>query len=216
MERGFWSNALFQFADYIKVPFQLPPVLLGMALLLISALLVRSAGPALAAAAGRDRPGAAVRAVLPGHAAGADRHALYHPGGLYRAQPAGLGAGRGGRAAADRPIHRRSLANPGRRCPVHLPQGDPAADPAGAAGRADLQLHPPHDQPFGHHLPGHRPLAHRDRLDHERLGAGRLDGRFGLFDDYYRPGADRHWRDQPGNPAHRCADRGDVDISMGA
>ncbi len=42
MERGFWSNALFQFSDYIKVPFQLSPVLLGMSLLFISALLVRS------------------------------------------------------------------------------------------------------------------------------------------------------------------------------
>ena len=42
MERGFWSTALFQFSDYIKVPFQLTPVLLGMGLLFISALLVRS------------------------------------------------------------------------------------------------------------------------------------------------------------------------------
>jgi iron(III) transport system permease protein len=42
MERGFWSSALFQLSDYIKVPFQLSPVLLGMALLFISALVVRS------------------------------------------------------------------------------------------------------------------------------------------------------------------------------
>ncbi len=41
MESGFWSSALFQLSDYIKVPFQLTPVLLGMALLFISALLVR-------------------------------------------------------------------------------------------------------------------------------------------------------------------------------
>ncbi len=42
MERGFWSSALYQMADYIKVPFQLSPVLLGMALLFITALVVRS------------------------------------------------------------------------------------------------------------------------------------------------------------------------------
>jgi len=42
MERGFWSSALFQLSDYIKVPFQLTPVLLGMGLLFISALVVRA------------------------------------------------------------------------------------------------------------------------------------------------------------------------------
>jgi iron(III) transport system permease protein len=42
---GFGSSALYQLADYIKVPFQLTPVLLGIALLFISALLVRSADP---------------------------------------------------------------------------------------------------------------------------------------------------------------------------
>ncbi len=41
MERGFGSNALFQLSDYLKVPFQLPPLLLGMTLLFISALLLR-------------------------------------------------------------------------------------------------------------------------------------------------------------------------------
>jgi len=45
MERGFWSNAVYQFADYIKVPFQLTPALLGIALLFISALLVRAENP---------------------------------------------------------------------------------------------------------------------------------------------------------------------------
>lgn len=45
MVRGFGSNALFQFSDYIKVPFQLSPALLGMALLFISALVVRAAEP---------------------------------------------------------------------------------------------------------------------------------------------------------------------------
>jgi iron(III) transport system permease protein len=42
MERGFWSSAVFQISDYIKVLFQLSPALLGMMLLFISALLVRS------------------------------------------------------------------------------------------------------------------------------------------------------------------------------
>ncbi len=42
MEPGFWSNAIFQFSDYIKVPFQLTPLLLGMVLLFISALVVRT------------------------------------------------------------------------------------------------------------------------------------------------------------------------------
>ena len=47
MEGGFWKNALAQFSDYIKTPFQLSPVLLGMTLLLVSALLVRSMNPRL-------------------------------------------------------------------------------------------------------------------------------------------------------------------------
>ena len=42
MERGFWSSALYQLSDYLKVPFQLSPTLLGMTLLFISALLVRA------------------------------------------------------------------------------------------------------------------------------------------------------------------------------
>jgi iron(III) transport system permease protein len=42
MERGFWSSALFQLSDYLKVPFQLSPALLGIVLLFISALLVRA------------------------------------------------------------------------------------------------------------------------------------------------------------------------------
>lgn len=37
--RGFWSNAIFQFSDYLKVFFQVPPVLLGVILLIGSAFL---------------------------------------------------------------------------------------------------------------------------------------------------------------------------------
>jgi iron(III) transport system permease protein len=39
---GFWSNAIYQLADHIKVPFQLTPVLLGMVFLFVSALLLRN------------------------------------------------------------------------------------------------------------------------------------------------------------------------------
>ncbi len=42
LERGFLSNAIYQFADYLKTPFQLSPTLLGMTLLMISALLART------------------------------------------------------------------------------------------------------------------------------------------------------------------------------
>ncbi|MFM8320655.1 MAG: ABC transporter permease [Chloroflexota bacterium] len=45
MPRGFASNALYQLADYIKVPFQPPPLLLGMALVFLAALLARSEAP---------------------------------------------------------------------------------------------------------------------------------------------------------------------------
>jgi iron(III) transport system permease protein len=45
MERGFWSNALFQFSDYIKVIFQPSPALLGLALVFLLALLIRSENP---------------------------------------------------------------------------------------------------------------------------------------------------------------------------
>ncbi len=40
LPRGFWSNAVFQVADHIKVLFQLPPSLLGIGLLLITVLLL--------------------------------------------------------------------------------------------------------------------------------------------------------------------------------
>jgi iron(III) transport system permease protein len=39
IERGFWSNAIFQFSDYLKVLFQLPPFVLAMGLILLGALL---------------------------------------------------------------------------------------------------------------------------------------------------------------------------------
>lgn len=45
MERGFWSNALFQFSDYLKVLFQPAPALLVILLLFVTALLVRSEHP---------------------------------------------------------------------------------------------------------------------------------------------------------------------------
>jgi iron(III) transport system permease protein len=45
MEPGFWSNALFQFSDYIKVLFQASPALLGLALVFITALLIRGESP---------------------------------------------------------------------------------------------------------------------------------------------------------------------------
>jgi iron(III) transport system permease protein len=40
LPRGFWSNAVFQLADYIKVFFQLPPALSGIFVLLASSLLL--------------------------------------------------------------------------------------------------------------------------------------------------------------------------------
>ncbi len=39
MTRGFWSNAVFQFSDFLKVFFQIPPMLLGTILLVGFALL---------------------------------------------------------------------------------------------------------------------------------------------------------------------------------
>jgi iron(III) transport system permease protein len=40
LPRGFWSNATFQFADYLKVPFQAPPALLAIVLIFGSVVLV--------------------------------------------------------------------------------------------------------------------------------------------------------------------------------
>ncbi len=45
MERGFWSNALFQFSDYLKVIFQPAPALMVLLLLFTAALMVRSEAP---------------------------------------------------------------------------------------------------------------------------------------------------------------------------
>ncbi len=42
MDVQFWKNLVFQFSDYIKVPFQITPVLLGMTLLFITAFVVRA------------------------------------------------------------------------------------------------------------------------------------------------------------------------------
>ncbi len=41
MARGFWSNAIFQFSDYLKVFFQAPPMLLGVLLLIGCAFVFR-------------------------------------------------------------------------------------------------------------------------------------------------------------------------------
>ena len=41
IERGFWSNAIFQFSDHIKVIFQPPPSLLGIFLIFAGILLVQ-------------------------------------------------------------------------------------------------------------------------------------------------------------------------------
>ncbi len=62
-------------------------------------------------------------------------------------------------------------------CPIHLPQGHPAADPASSVCRPDLQLHPPYDQPVGDHFPGQRQMEDRDRLHPERMGTGRGEHR---------------------------------------
>ncbi len=40
LPRGFWSNAVFQIADHLKVLFQVPPSLLGIVLLLVVVLLM--------------------------------------------------------------------------------------------------------------------------------------------------------------------------------
>jgi iron(III) transport system permease protein len=42
LERGFWSNAIFQFSDHIKVLFQPPPSLLAIFLIFAGILLVQS------------------------------------------------------------------------------------------------------------------------------------------------------------------------------
>lgn len=47
MERGFWSNAIFQFSDYLKVLFQVPPATLGVILLIGGALLFSKSAPRL-------------------------------------------------------------------------------------------------------------------------------------------------------------------------
>ncbi len=39
LPRGFWSNAIFQFSDYIKVFFQSPPALIGVAILVSGAFI---------------------------------------------------------------------------------------------------------------------------------------------------------------------------------
>lgn len=43
LPRGFWSNALFQLSDHIKVPFQMPPALLAIALFFAGVILVAAA-----------------------------------------------------------------------------------------------------------------------------------------------------------------------------
>jgi iron(III) transport system permease protein len=48
LERGFWSNAIFQFSDHIKVLFQPPPSLLAIFLIFAGILLVQRARHPLA------------------------------------------------------------------------------------------------------------------------------------------------------------------------
>ncbi len=47
IERGFWSNAIFQFSDHIKVLVQPPPALLAIFLILAGVLLLQRLGPRL-------------------------------------------------------------------------------------------------------------------------------------------------------------------------
>ncbi len=42
LPRGFWSNATFQFSEYIQVFFQMPPALLAVALIFLGPLILRS------------------------------------------------------------------------------------------------------------------------------------------------------------------------------
>ena len=66
-------------------------------------------------------------------------------------------------------------------------------------GGADLQLHPPYDQPFGDHLPGQRQVAHCDCIHLERMGAGRGQHCSGLFHGDHHFRHDCHRRLEPGN-----------------
>jgi len=42
---GFWSNAIFQISDHIKIPFQIPPSLLSIILVFVAAFILSSAKP---------------------------------------------------------------------------------------------------------------------------------------------------------------------------
>jgi iron(III) transport system permease protein len=99
--RGFWSNAIFQFSDYVKVFIEPPPSLLAIVLFLAGILLLggikNRSLRVIFGAAGLIIP----CALSFRNALCVGRRRLYHHGCLHRAQPAGIGAGRCSRAAAD-------------------------------------------------------------------------------------------------------------------
>jgi hypothetical protein len=84
--RGFWSNAVFQFSDYIKVFMQPPPSLLAIVLFLAGILLLAGVKNrslrVMFGAAGLIIPCALS---FHGNAICIGRWRLYHHGRLYRA-----------------------------------------------------------------------------------------------------------------------------------
>ena len=122
IERGFWSNAIFQFSDHIKVLFQPPPSLLAIFLIFAGILLVQGLQqPTPASGWGHCGVEHSLRHVLYGYSLCAGRWRLHHHGSIYHPQPASLGACWRGFLATDRPLHRRGFEHSWWGCTIHLP-----------------------------------------------------------------------------------------------
>ena len=203
-----WPKVVARLVSFIEVFTRPNLAILGFTFLAMGIFAVERVRPPGAHCGGcRDRHAERIADLLR-PVAGARGHALYHHRRLRRAQPARLGARRRGLAAADRPVYRRGVHDPGCGRPAHLPPRHAATDSAGLLCRPGLRLCAAHDEPLRRHLSDDGAVADPDGVDSQRGGAGRHERRRGLFGDPDRDRPRRHRADGCLAPAHLWAHAG--------
>ena len=193
LERGFWSNAIFQFSDHIKVLIQPTPSLLAIALVFAGVILLQG----LKGGGFRIGLGAIGLAVPCALSFVGVPFAMV--GGAYiimaafivRSLPASVRSGVAALQQIDPSIEEASniLGADAQYTfrKVTLPLNSP-----GTICRLDFQLYQAHDQPFSDHFPGQCQMENCDCLNLERMGTGRGEYCSSLFNSHHCVCYDRH------------------------
>jgi hypothetical protein len=174
IERGFWSNAIFQFSDHIKVIFQPPPSLLAIFLIFAGILLLQGLQHRMQRVVGgiwhlsdscamsfMDIPFALVGGAY-----------IIMAAFIVRSLPASVRAGVASLQQIDPSIEEASNILGADAQYTFRKVTLPLILPALVAG-IDLQFYQAYDEPFCDHLSGKRKMENRDSFDSERMGAGR-------------------------------------------